>query len=535
MPDDQRDVIEFLGKPSSYGAAVERVEIIETHASIVFLAGDRAYKLKRAVKYSYLDFSTAERRRVACEAELHLNRRTAPELYLEVRAVNRSAPGELAFASAGPAVDWIVVMRRFDQELVFDELAKAGRLSASSMIELTGHIAAFHQSAEPRPGHGGAAALAAVVETNDGCLTAAREAGFSSERIAEVRKSSLERLALVGAVLDRRRAEGKVRRCHGDLHLRNVCLLENRPTLFDCLEFSEELASIDVLHDLAFLMMDLEHRGLTDFANLVLNRYLDLTGEDDGLPAMPLFLSSRAAIRAHVSATTLARTTGSGPGSAMAAEARRYLDQSAQFLRPRPCRLVAIGGLSGTGKSTLAASLAPSLSARVLRSDVIRKQLYGVALETRLPASAYAPQASHRVYETLRRRAKDALEAGYSVIVDAVSSEDPDESNLHNAIERLRNPSHVRMLPASELDAGVSRAGFRNLEHATWDMDRELEEWLAIVADPARVEPIRTVVRALAESGRTAGFGLSMDRGQVVFFHRWRLIKARKPTSTQRG
>jgi len=118
---------------------------------------------------------------------------------------------------------------------------------------------------------------------------------------------------------------------------------------------------------------------------------------------------------------------------------------------------------------------------------------------------------------------------GAAVIVDVGSSEDPDESNLHNAIERLRDPSHVRMLPASELDAGVSRAGFRDLEHATWDTDRELEEWLAIVDDPARVEPIRAVVRALADSGRTAGFGLSIDRGRVVFFHRWRLIKARKP------
>src|SRR5437870_5743582 len=317
MPDDQRDVIDFLGRPSSYGGAVGRVDIIETHASLVFLASDRAYKLKRAVEYSYLDFSTAERRRVACEAELQLNRRTAPELYLEVRPLTRGAQGELAFGNAGPAVDWIVVMRRFDEALVFDELAKAGRLSASSMIELTAHVAALHQSAERRPGHGGAAALAAVVETNHGCLTAARAAGFSSERIAEVRQRSMERLAAVGTVLDRRRAEGKVRRCHGDLHLRNVCLLENRPTLFDCLEFSEELASIDILYDLAFLLMDLEHRGLADFASLVLNRYLDLTGEDDGLPAMPLFLSSRAAIRAHVTATALERTAGSAARPSM--------------------------------------------------------------------------------------------------------------------------------------------------------------------------------------------------------------------------
>jgi len=421
MPDDQRDVIDFLSRPRSYGAAVGQVDIVETHASLVFLAGDRAYKLKRALTYPYLDFSTAERRRVACESELALNRRTAPELYLEVRALTRGADGEVGFASAGPAVDWVVVMRRFDQPLLFDELAKAGRLSASSMTELADHIATFHQSAEARLDHGGAAALAAVIETNHQCLIAAREAGFAAERIAEVRQRSFERLAAVDALLDRRRAEGKVRHCHGDLHLRNVCLFEDRPTLFDCLEFSDELASVDILYDLAFLLMDLEHRGLTGFANLVLNRYLDLTGEDDGLTAMPLFLSSRAAIRAHVTATAMERPAPSDAKPAMAVEARRYLDLAARCLRPRACRFVAIGGLSGTGKSTLAAALAPSLDARVLRSDVIRKHLFGVAPETRLPARTYTPEASHRVYEALRRKAADALAAGYSVIIDAVA------------------------------------------------------------------------------------------------------------------
>jgi predicted kinase len=232
------------------------------------------------------------------------------------------------------------------------------------------------------------------------------------------------------ALLDRRRATGKVRRCHGDLHLRNVCLLEGKPTLFDCLEFSDELASVDILYDLAFLLMDLEHRGLADFANLVLNRYLDLTDEDDGLAAMPLFLSSRAAIRAHVTAAAMERAAQPGATPELAAEARSYLDLCALLLRPRSCRLVAIGGLSGTGKSTLAAGLAPSLGARVLRSDVIRKQLFGVAPETRLPTSAYTAQVSRRVYQTLRRKAAEALAAGYSVIIDAVSLKPAERRSL---------------------------------------------------------------------------------------------------------
>jgi aminoglycoside phosphotransferase family enzyme/predicted kinase len=433
MADDQREVIDFLSRPSSYRGAVERVDVIETHVSLVFLTGDRAYKLKRAVKLPYLDFSTVERRRTACEAELVLNRRTAPELYLEVRGLTRSATDEVGFGTEGPVVDWVVVMRRFDKAALFDELARTHRLTAPLMAGLADHIAAFHQAAEPRPGHGAAKSLAAIVKTNHSCLVAAREAGFAAERIMEVRQQSLERLAAVGALLDRRAAAGRVRRGHGDLHLRNVCLFGGRPTLFDCLEFSDELASVDVLYDLAFLLMDLEHRGLVDFANLVLNRYLDLTGEDDGLAAMPLFLSLRAVIRAHVTATAMEQATQREAKPGLGAEARGYLGLAAALLRPRSCRLVAIGGLSGTGKSTLAAALAPSLGARVLRSDVVRKRLFDVALETRLPANAYTSQVSRRVYTALRRKAADALAAGYSVIIDAVSLK-PEERRSLSAV-----------------------------------------------------------------------------------------------------
>ena len=229
----------------------------------------------------------------------------------------------------------------------------------------------------------------------------------------------------IGALLEARRAAGKVRRCHGDLHLRNICLVDGEPTLFDCLEFSEALASIDVLYDLAFLLMDLEHRGLTGLANRVLNRYLDRTGEDHGLAAMPLFMSLRAGIRAHVTATALAQAKSPQKARDMAAEARRYLDLAHHVLAPQPRRLVAIGGPSGSGKSTLAMGLAPELGlrpgARVLRSDVARKLLLGAAPETRLAADAYTPEITRRVYDALCEKAATALAAGYSAIIDAVS------------------------------------------------------------------------------------------------------------------
>ena len=415
--------------------------------SLVFLAGERAYKLKRAVKLPYLDFSTADLRREFCAAELALNRRTAPTLYLSLRRLARDATGAVCFSDKEPAVDWVVVMRRFDQALLFDALAQKGELDRRLMDALADHIAAFHEAAERHLDQGGPAAISDIAETNHRCLVESPQAGFAAERVDSIGEKWHQGVAAVVELLENRRAAGKVRRCHGDLHLRNICLLDGEPTLFDCLEFSELLASIDVLYDLAFLVMDLERRGLAPLANRVLNRYLDRTGEDDGLAAMPLFLSLRAGIRAHVAATTAARTGGS-QAPELAAEARRYLDLAHLLLEPRPRRLVAIGGLSGSGKSTLAASLAPELGlrpgARLLRSDVTRKLLLGAAPETRLPAAAYAPDVTRRVYAALREKAATALAAGYSAIIDAVS---------------LR-PAERRSFAEIACKAGVPFAGF---------------------------------------------------------------------------
>jgi len=410
ISDDQREVIAFLSSPSSYSGAKE-IERLETHISLVFLAGGYAYKLKRAIRFPYLDFSTVEQRQRYCHAELALNRRTAPWLYREVRSIVRGADGRLAWGDAGEIIDWVVVMKRFAQDQRLDVIAKAGNLNLPLVYALAAHIAEFHSRADVSRSYGGANWIAGVIEENDTCL---RGAALPSSQIGELRKCSEGWLHRVAGLLDLRRADGKVRRCHGDLHLRNICVLDGKPTLFDCIEFSEAFATIDVLYDLSFLLMDLEHQGYRESANLLFNRYLDLSAEDDGLPAMSLFLSLRAAIRAHVAAS-----------SGSLREPQAYLDDAHQALRPPPARLIAIGGLSGTGKSTVAVALAPDLGARpgarVLRSDVIRKRLFGIPPEVRLPPEAYSSGTSDRVYGELRRLASTALRAGYCAIVDAVA------------------------------------------------------------------------------------------------------------------
>ncbi|MGE5723410.1 MAG: AAA family ATPase [Sphingomonadales bacterium] len=424
---EQAETIAFLSDPRSHGTDGP-VDLIETHAAIVFLAGQRAYKLKKAVTYPFLDYGTPELRRESCEAELALNRRTAPGLYLEVRAVRRGANGRLGFEHGDP-VDWVVVMRRFDQHDLFDRLAAEGTLTLDRLRPLTDRIAQFHADAEVVRSRGGAAAMRRILDGNRESMAAVASIIAASEADA-LHRASVDALSALGPLLDRRRDEGHVRRCHGDLHLRNICLVDGVPTLFDCIEFSDEIACIDVLYDLAFLLMDLWQRGLRPEANFVFNRYLDMTDESDGLAAIPLFMSMRAAVRAHVSALAAGAQADAGARRREEEAARSYLALAADLLRPVAPRLVAIGGFSGTGKSTLGRALAPDLGgapgARVLRSDVIRKRLMQVAPETRLPESAYRIEASNAVYAEIDRRAEEVLDAGMAAVADAVFAQ-PDE------------------------------------------------------------------------------------------------------------
>ena len=486
MPDAQDEVIAFLRRPASYGIE-STLETIETHISIVVLAGSSAYKLKRAVTYAYLDFSTAALRREACEAELALNRRTAPQLYLEVRPVSRLADGMVGWGGGAP-LDWVVIMRRFEQDQLLDRVARDGGLSAALILELAARIAHFHERAEPRPEHGGAVVMEEVAATNLRILRDCRAAGFDGAQIDALQARIREALARCAGLLDARRATGKVRRCHGDLHLRNICLYDGKPLLFDCIEFSETIASIDVLYDLAFLLMDLLHCGEKRVANLVLNRYLDLTGEDDGLAAMPVFMALRAVIRGHVGATAAERGWGSGDPAAAFAEARHYVGEATAVLRPAAPRLVAIGGLSGSGKSSLALRLAPELGivpgARVLRSDVLRKRRFGVMPEEKLPPGAYRREVTALVYRELRERAAAALKSGYSAVIDAVALREEERRAFAAVAEEAGVPFTGLWLDAPA-DAMRARIGARRADASDASAD-VLERQLQ--ADPVALD-----------------------------------------------
>ena len=422
---DQVAVLDFMASPGAYDSAPTEVDRIDTHASVVFLAGTRAYKIKRAVKYPFLDFSTLERRRRALLNELRLNRRTAPPLYLEVIPITADEHRKFHVGGQGDVAEWVLVMRRFDQAKLYDRMAEEGRLPLDAMIRLAQVISVFHQSADrllaPEPA---LLALRAVIEDNETTLSARADV-LPGEVLAAVSRVSRDSFAALALLLQARTLGGYVRHCHGDLHLRNIVEIEGAPTLFDAIEFDDAVATIDVLYDLAFLLMDLGARGLPAHANAVLNAYLEACGDTAnliGLAALPLFLSVRAMIRAKVE--LLRASLNAGLQSEVHRRATSYVLLARDYLETRRPQLIAIGGLSGSGKSSVAQALAPRLGAFPgavhVRSDVERKRMFGVAADERLLRAAYTAEISDIVYGVCRKRALMALEGGQAVIVDAV-------------------------------------------------------------------------------------------------------------------
>lgn len=459
--EDQSEVVAFLSRPEVFDDGTQAVERIETHISQVFIGRDRVFKLKRAVRFPYLDFSTADRRRESCVAEVAVNQGCAPKLYKGVRALRRGANGKLNIDGDGEAVDWVVEMVRFDQDTLFDRLATAGKLDRHMMDDLADVISAFHAHGEPRTDGGGRAGIARTIESDDNAYLEAGEGVLSRARTRDLKDRLWGLLDQVGPLLEERRLNGCVRMCHGDLHLRNIFLMEGRPVLFDAIEFNNNFNIIDVLYDLAFLLMDLQYRGLGDLANVVMNRYLDITGASWGLGAMGLFLSMRASSRAHINAA-LAKADGDRGPHRDAALA--YFDMAMNYLRPSSPRLIAVGGLSGSGKSLAGRALAPLLSpqpgARIVRSDTLRKRLMGVHPLDRLDQEGYSREMTEKTYQAVYDEVEMILSAGHSVIADAVFAGEDERRAIAQVAERVGVPFDGLWLEAPE-EVMIARVGRR--------------------------------------------------------------------------
>ncbi|MEO3471919.1 AAA family ATPase [Roseomonas sp. CAU 1739] len=411
IPDTQAETAAFLTRRC--GAAP-----VETHISAVFVGADTAWKMKKAVALGFLDFTRIEDRERFCRRELVLNQPHAPGLYRDVVPITRGPDGGLREGGEGPPVEWVLRMAPIAPGDFLDRVAP----DAALLDAVADAVAAMHAAAG-RATVDTPAVMAAIL---DGNVPSALRAGMPAARIEAWAAATRTELARIAPALAARGAQGFVRRCHGDLHLGNLCLWQGRPTLFDALEFDEALARIDVGYDLAFLLMDLDLRHGRAAANRVLNRYVARTGDAGIVVGLPFWLSMRAMIRAHVEA-------------ARGRDWHALLAAAEAHLRPAPARLVAIGGLQGTGKSSLARALAPTLGrcpgALVLRTDEARKRRFGLAPEQRLPGEAYEESVSRAVHAEVFAMAAAALAGGQAVELDAVFL-DPAQRAAAEAVAR---------------------------------------------------------------------------------------------------
>ena len=448
---DQTEVEAFLSEPDSYRPRPEQVERLDTHGAMVFMAGDHVWKIKRAVDFPYMDFSTLEKREAVCRREVEVNRTWAPDLYLGCVPITRATGGGLEFDGKGEPVEWAVHMRRFPQNDLLAWIADHQGVPRALARDLADTVLDGHSRAERIDGQDSAAAMRRLVEALSDNI--AGRADILPRELAErFRKSASDQHGRVSRLLNTRAEEGFVRRCHGDSHLGNIVLWNGRPMLFDAIEFDEDVARVDTLYDLAFLLMDLDHRGLRSASNTVLNRYLWRSGATrdlDGLAALPLFLGLRAGVRAMVTAERAAQKNEEQDRII----ALRYLEAALAYLHPGSPKLIAVAGLSGTGKSTLATRLAPDLipapGAVHLRSDLERKSLFGVEETDRLGSEAYTPAAARSVYGILVDKARRVLSAGHSVVVDAVYARPEERNDLEDVARALNVPLHGLWLAAA--------------------------------------------------------------------------------------
>jgi uncharacterized protein len=519
---DLPDHVKALLQPGAYPHPCTKVVCSETHISWVLLTGEYAYKVKKPVDLGFLDFSTLERRRHFCHEELRCNLRFAPELYVDVVAITRTARGfavEACADAAGEIVDYAVRMRQFPANEQLDRSLDAGRLDGAELEAFADALWAAHArlpQAPPGSNFGTAAAVLAPVEENFKQLHGARDADDFRAALAELARWSLREHAVLAGTFARRQRLGFVRECHGDLHLSNMVRLPEGIRAFDCIEFSETLRWIDVISDAAFLVMDCIVRERRDLAYRFLNRYLEQSGDYAGARLLGFYLVYRSLVRAKVAALQASDASSQDLRAALRARLARHIELSVSRALGSDPMLIVTCGFSGSGKTWLAEQLIPELPAVRIRSDVERKRMFGLEPLARSssPRHLYGEAQNRRVYRHLADCAASVIGGGDSVIVDAAFL-DPDRRDEFAALAARLHVPHVILVaecPQSLLEARIRQREASGLDasEATVDvLHRQLERGLGLrgeepvlrvdTAEPADVAAVSQALRAIAQ------------------------------------
>jgi len=464
---DAERMLEALRDPQCYPHPVARVTLLETHISWVILTGGYAYKIKKPVNPGFLDFTTLAARRYYCDEELRLNRRLAPGLYLETVAITGS-PQQPVIGGSGPGIEYAVKMREFPQSALLDSALARGDVGVEAIQALAHRIAAFHAALTPAAMTADAAAAAALAPALDNFrkMLPLLDAPADIATLDALRDwTQLEHRARSGQFAQRGPA-GRVRECHGDLHLGNIALLDGAATPFDCIEFNPALRWMDVISEVAFLVMDLEAHGRRDLAYVFLNSYLEASGDYAGVAVLPFYLVYRAVVRSKTGLIRAAQQATAGQQGPRVRHAwPHYLALAASYTRSRRGAVVITHGLSGSGKTTLTQALLAALGTVRIRSDIERKRLHGLdaaaRTESQPGAGIYSPDATARTYGQLAQHARSIAGAGYPVIVDAAFLRRAQRAAFRALAQELGVPFVIASLPAphDELRARVAARG----------------------------------------------------------------------------
>ncbi len=455
--------IQAFFKPESYPHPVNKVEMIQTHASWVFLSGAFAYKFKKPVDFGFMDFSTLAKRKYYCEQELKLNRRTAPAMYLDVCPVyqhgetcNLNGPGEV--------IDYCLKMTRFEQSGLLEQLLLHGKLQTQCMDELAKEVAHFHAHAKVNNDSKFDHTTLLADHIGDNLAIAAQHISLAIAPADLATLSAFADTALRDkqAALQQRQNEKHIRHCHGDLHFRNITLIDGKPTLFDCIEFNDAYRIIDTMNDVAFLVMDCDAHAHPDLGMRFLSRYLEYCGDYAGLELLPLYLFYRASVRGKV-ACILADELSPGQQQPQWQEARRYFELALTYTKPGMPRLFAIGGLSGSGKSHLALLACGKERAIIIRTDALRKRI-----AVNFPAlELYGKQMHIHTYKAMFDAACTALAAGFSVILDATFLHPDSRRQAHELAKKRNVPLHFYWL---DMDESTLRKRIEKRQHSATDI-----------------------------------------------------------------
>jgi aminoglycoside phosphotransferase family enzyme/predicted kinase len=496
LPDpaaEQHALVRALLNPARYPYPVAQVTLLETHISYVLLTGRFAYKIKKAVNFDFLDFSTLERRRLCCIEELRLNRRLAPELYLAVVPII-GTPQDPRFDSTDQPgddikpIEYAVKMNEFPQSALLDRRLAQGDLLATQIDDLARQVAEFHAQAAriPEGNSGTPPEIWALAAGNFSQLAADTGNSAEAAQLNRLEGWSRNEYARIETFLAQRRSEGFVRECHGDLHLGNIALIDGKPLAFDCIEFNPQLRWIDVMSEAAFLSMDLEERGRPDFARRFINRYLEVSSDYAGLQCLPFYQVYRALVRAKVAGLRAAQEEPQAARQQLEIRAT-YLAFAERAAKPRQRQLLLMHGVSGSGKTWISQTVLEHIGALRLRSDIERKRLHGLpelAHSASLPGCGrYDSEATRATYERLLQHAREVLQAGFPVLVDATFLRRWQRESFRRLAEELNLPFRIiscradqaalrsRLVAREQSGSDASEAGLAILLHQLQNND----------------------------------------------------------------